>query len=62
MNLRWANLKGGAYLQMGMKKYECIIKRDGITTKAIRYFSDSKYAFVWLALEGYKVISVKKRI
>lgn len=42
-----------------MWKYECIVKRDGIVQKIIRYFTDSEHAFAWLELEGYKVYSIK---
>ena len=46
--------------QFAMKKFECLVKRDGTTKKLIRYFSDSEHAFVWLELEGYKVFYVKE--
>lgn len=41
-------------------KFECIVKQRGITIKIIRYFENIEYAFAWLELEGYKVISVKE--
>lgn len=43
-----------------MKKYECLVRRYGITEKIIRYFSDSEHAWAWLELEGYKVIRIKE--
>lgn len=43
-----------------MKKFECIVRLRSETKKIIRYFSDSEHAFVWLQLEGYKVINVKE--
>lgn len=43
-----------------MKKYECLVKRDGITEKIIRYFTNQERAFAWLELEGYHVFSLKE--
>ena len=43
-----------------MKKYECLVKRGGVTEKIIRYFTNSECAHVWLELEGYRVICIKE--
>lgn len=43
-----------------MKNFECLVKRDGVTIKFIRYFSDSEHAVKWFELEGYKVFYVKE--
>lgn len=43
-----------------MKKYECLVKRGTVTEKIIRYFTNSEYAYVWLELEGYRVICIKE--
>lgn len=40
--------------------YECIVKRDGVISKIIRAFTSIQYAFAWLELEGYKIISIKE--
>ena len=42
-----------------MKKFECLVKRDRITQKIVRYFDDAEAAFAWLELEGYQVFSVR---
>lgn len=39
--------------------FECLVKRDGSCLKIVRSFSSIEYAFAWLELEGYKVISIK---
>lgn len=43
-----------------MKKFECLVKRGKVTEKIIRYFTDEERAFLWLELEGYKVIHLLK--
>lgn len=43
-----------------MIKFECFVRRDRITKKIIRFFISQKYAFAWLELEGYKVLSIKQ--
>ena len=45
---------------MKMKKYECLVKRDGITEKIIRWFKSDESAFAWLELEGYRVFYIKE--
>lgn len=42
-----------------MKKFECLVKRDRITQKIVRYFDDAEAAFALLELEGYQVFSVR---
>jgi hypothetical protein len=36
------------------------VKRGTITEKIIRYFTNSKYAYAWLELEGYQVLCIKE--
>lgn len=43
-----------------MIKFECLVTRDRITKKIIRFFTSQEYAFAWLELEGYKVLSTKQ--
>ena len=43
-----------------MKKFECLVKRDGVTEKIVRYFTNSEQAFAWLELEGYRVYSIRE--
>ena len=43
-----------------MRKFECLVKRDRITEKIIRWFKSEEYAFAWLELEGYLVFYVKE--
>ena len=43
-----------------MKKYECLVKRDRITEKIIRWFTSDESAFAWLELEGYQVFYIKE--
>lgn len=43
-----------------MIKYECLVSRNRITEKFIRFFTSQEYAFAWLELEGYKVLSIKQ--
>ena len=43
-----------------MIKFECLVNRDRITQKIIRFFTNQEYAFIWLELEGYKVLSIKQ--
>ena len=46
--------------ESGMKKYECLVKRDRITEKIIRWFTSDESAFAWLELEGYQVFYIKE--
>lgn len=43
-----------------MRKYECLVKRDRITEKIIRWFTSDESAFAWLELEGYRVFYIKE--
>lgn len=40
-------------------KFECIVRYGKTITKIVRYFTSIEYAFAWLELEGYKIISIK---
>lgn len=43
-----------------MMYFECLVKRDRITEKIIRWFKDEEHALAWLELEGYRVFSIRK--
>lgn len=45
--------------------FECLVTQNllrcgKITKRIIRWFESEEYAFAWLELEGYKVISIKE--
>lgn len=43
-----------------MIRFECLVTRNRITEKIIRFFTSQECAFAWLELEGYKVLSIKQ--
>lgn len=43
-----------------MKKFECLVMRDGVKEKTIRFYADIESAFAWLEFEGYQVLNIKQ--
>ena len=42
-----------------MIRFECLVVRDRVKEKTIRYYDDLESALVWLELEGYQVLNIR---
>lgn len=42
-----------------MIRFECLVVRDRVKEKTIRYYDDLESALAWLELEGYQVLNIR---